>query len=217
MTWWASVLGLPETDWRADFARAAADLGVAIDAGDEPLVWVNERLYAVGRFVDAANADAARRRRSPCPYFTAPPVGVIEWTELDPGARNDWVRAWMRHGRGLIGRGPVVRSAAALHALPLRGLTSKWGFDDGDCFLTRDGDALDGYATALRNTFQTALDEADLEGAVGWLEATCHNPLRVYGHRQSIGSTAALARLSARAWVWDESLLTDRELFPTSG
>lgn len=214
MSWWASVLGPPETDWRVDFTRAMAPWGIVLEGGDEPLLWVNDRLYGVGRFVDAADAGTERRRRSPCPYFPAPVRGLVEWSEIEPEARGDWVRAWARHGRGLIGRGAVVRSAATLRGLTLLGLTQKWGFDDGDCFLTRDGAALGGYMAAVNDAFQEVMEDARVEGTVGWLETTCHNPFRLCGARETEASSDRLAGLKAFVWVWDDSLPADPELFP---
>jgi hypothetical protein len=95
----------------------------------------------------------------------------------------------------------------------LDGLLSKFGFEDGDAFVTQDED----YVMAVRDAMLSAIDASGLEGHI-----TCfgghHNPLRLTGDLLRDGqpvadAAASLGRMSVTFDRRDWSVLQDKEFW----
>jgi hypothetical protein len=113
-----------------------------------------------------------------------------------------------------LGRGPLLRTEDGAHQEPLRqvdfsleNLTGKFGFEDGEAFLSRSADYLE-YA---RHEAQATLARAGLDAQVAVVE-TAHNPLRIWGPVTRNGkevSENVLRDLSMTLWAFDWSCLRD--------
>lgn len=179
-------------DWHAGFSAALLRWGVRL--GDDGQLW--RELYggplAAGTYrllepVEAREelAGAPWLGMEPCCPLVGPVVGFLAWTPFagwDPPEAGGSGLAGLaipilRESRGLLARLADDRIAQPVRevAFDLAGLASRWGFDDGERFLTReDGD----YARCACRAAEEALRAAGLSGYVQWVQ-TSHNPLRL--------------------------------------
>ncbi len=84
-------------------------------------------------------------------------------------------------------------------------LTRKFGFMDGDAFLSDSSD----YMEYVQKEVESALANAGLEAPVG-TTVTVHNPLRIWGSVTRNGkkvSESVLGRLAVTIWAFDWTCL----------
>jgi hypothetical protein len=192
----ATILGEegPQASWPEGFLARLSEWGIALD----PLG--NDR-WMISTFQGSAygaaalfGLEAGRARyqsaawaslRSACPFLEdLSTLGFLEWEEWDavPEAREEWLTALVKEGKGLIARPGSGRYRSAVVELrrSASGLRSKYGFEDGDIFLTRDGGRR-GYRAALCRQIEQMLAAHGLYTQVGGPEVSCHNLFRSYG------------------------------------
>lgn len=156
-------------------------------------------------------ATSVEVRAQECPW-AGPVRGALGWESA--GSVEDLLRSFLPLLIRL-GRGPLVRTEDGTHYEPLRrvayslyNLTSKFGFEDGDAFLSSSSDYLE-YA---RHEAQAALARAGLEAQVSLIDNTAHNPLRTWGPVTRNGKEVpevVLRELSMTLWAFDWSCLRD--------
>lgn len=168
------------------------------------------------RFLEPQECEAVLRKASievgaqECPW-AGPVRGALGWAGI--GSVEDLLRSFLPLLIRLW-RGPVVRTNDGAHYEPFRrvsfsleNLTGKFGFEDGEAFLSDSADYLE-YA---RHAAQAVLARAGLEAQVSVLE-TSHNPLRIWGPVTRNGkelSETVLRDLSMTLWAFDWSCLRD--------
>ncbi|MDC3955283.1 hypothetical protein [Polyangium jinanense] len=122
---------------------------------------------------------------SPCPFLDDLAIlGFVAWEEWesDPAARQEWLIPLVKEGKGFIAEPGTGRYRSAVIELraSATGLLSKYGFEDGDIFLTRDENGRKGYRGALCRDMERTLAAHGLHTYVGGPEVTCHNLCRSY-------------------------------------
>lgn len=147
-----------------------------------------------------------------CPW-AGPVRGAIGWMSLT--SYGDLLRNFLPF-MVRQGRGPFIRTDDGAYYEPVRRVTfslgnllGKFGFEDGDAFLSHEPDYLE-YA---RREAEAVLERAGLEAPIGATE-TIHNPLRVWGPvtRKDKGkkvSDVVLDGLSMTIWAYDYRCLKD--------
>lgn len=176
-----AIMAAPVDDLRTWVTAALAPYGYALgDAGE-----VIERRHGTSGLryrVDGPDAYAARPwhvARSPCP-FVGPLAGYVTiepvWETF--ADHRELKLGFLREGRGVLARLDDDRAlaAVALRRFDLGWQLGKYGFEDGDCLLTRDGDTP--YATDVVDRVDAAIRAAGFDVETSW-SPTCHNPLRV--------------------------------------
>jgi hypothetical protein len=171
------------------------------------------------RFLELEETEAVLRAMNvrvsalECPW-TGPVRGAIGW--IDATNAEDLLRNFLPF-LARKGRGPLIRTDDKAYYEPVRRVTfslknllGKFGFEDGEAFLNREPDYLE-YA---RREAEAALERAGLEASVGLMEATAHNPLRIWGPilRKDKGkkvSDVVLDELSMTVWAYDDKCLQD--------
>ena len=151
-----------------------------------------------------------------CPWLNGE-VGFFNWTHA-----VDQIAAEEHLLPKLIGLGcPVMvrtddnrfKQAVRLIEFDLTNILSKYGFEDGDAFLSRDQN----YLLYVYKQIAHCLEKAGLEGHVAILE-TAHNPLMLSEDLLQNGEKVSderqtLAALSIKIWAYDWNILRDSEFW----
>lgn len=176
------IMAAPVDDLRTWVSDRLAPYGYALGDGGE-VIERGREFNGLRYRVDGPEAYAARPwhvARSRCPfvgplagYVTIEPVWetVAEHRELRLGL--------LREGRGVIARLDDDRAlaAVALRRFDVGAGLGKYGFEDGDCLLTRDEDTP--YADDVLDRVHAAARAAGFDAMAGWM-STCHNPVRAH-------------------------------------
>lgn len=234
LTHLAALLGDPlaTESWRERVTAALPSMGIELVPSDGDGWWIEiGSVYGEAWLLDR-DALALRHPGSPllgytsdCPFLAdLELVGYVEWLEHDPNHRPAWLRALRELGMAAVARssGGVVRSSVVERELELADNLGKFGFDDGDMLLTREVDQLRDYRRAMRAVIANALAQHGLDAQVDGPQVTCHNVFRLYPPLQ-LGDRSialeheirrALGGVTARLWVYDDTLASDESLFP---
>ncbi|MBL8620497.1 MAG: hypothetical protein JNK64_04310 [Myxococcales bacterium] len=220
-----AIMAAPVDDLRAWVSDKLAPYGYALGDGGE-VIERGREFNGLRYRVDGPDVHAARPwhvARSRCPfvgplagYVTIEPVWetLVEHRELRLGL--------LREGRGVIARLDDDRAlaAVALRRFDVRWQLGKYGFEDGDCLLTRDGDMP--YAADVGDRVDAAIRAAGFDVETTWTP-TCHNPLRVRDEqlvhdgpllplvwRDGVRvEVAALHGVEVEIWAYDFDVLDD--------
>ncbi len=199
---------LPDVQWR-QFARdrlAKSDLH--FDGED-----INDQegtLVGWGRLL---GVDEAAELYGNQPWFRSEdygkyrgrPVGYLAWEHIDSAVEFAEAVSWGFRGR--IGRADRENAIDPIieRSYSLVDLTSKFGFEDGDYFLSRTDEE---YCAAMTNRICAELAKVGYQSFLGFSPDTIHNPLRLHAalevKTKPIEPTANLLRpLSVKLLVLD--------------
>lgn len=195
-TYVAVLLGdeAQRASWPESFLDRLRAWGIELDPLGEGRFLLSTFSNCAYGAVELLGPEAGRARHSgeawatmpsPCPFLEDLSIlGFVAWEEWesDPEARKEWLTPLVKEGNGFIVEPDTGRYRSAvveLHATAT-GLLSKYGFDDGDIFLTRD-DGRRGYRGALCRRMERTLAAHGIHTYVGGPEVTCHNLCLSYG------------------------------------
>jgi hypothetical protein len=165
--------------------------------------------------------EAFLKASNDCP-FTGEVLGFLNFeflssTELQQaGSLNN--KEWFlvpiqKECRGILARVDTsyFRSILCCQEFSLDNITSKWGFNDGDFFIS-NGPC---YSEAVITEIQKILEGEGLRGEVYFCSSS-HNTVRLTGPLYQAGEEvdpySILSRLAIKIWGYDEQILQDPQL-----
>lgn len=203
------------TEWKSWLTFELALRGVMLDTNED--IIQDEMPIGGFRFLELDETAAMlQHSNAEVSALDCPWVGRIRgslgWIRAD--VNDEFLKAFLPTLARRC-RGPFIQTDRKIQYDPLRqmkfslkDLTSKYGFNDGEAFLSRDEP---GYLDYVRQEAESALVRAGIKASVGTTE-THHNPLRIWGPiLRSDGWEEVreweLDKYSMTIWAYDDSCL----------